>query len=64
MSFNSKIAIQLLKQAPTHSVHLDALDLEAERQGTALIRASRCIFRGKRLLGKPPSRQSLRTNHY
>ena len=64
MSFNSKLALALVNHAPAHKVQLDAFDLEAERQGTAVLRASHCIFRGKRMLTKPRTRQSLRIDTY
>jgi hypothetical protein len=64
MSFNSKLAIQLVKQAPNHKVQLTAMDLEAEREGMAINRGSRCILKGSRLLSKPRSRQSLRIDTY
>jgi hypothetical protein len=60
MSFNTKLASALLNQNPKHRPHLDAFDLAAEMEGTAICRASKPTFKGKRQLNKPPARQSLR----
>ena len=64
MSFNSKLAKALIAHNPSHKVQLTALDLEAEREGMALCRGSRHIYKGSRLLTKPRSRQSLRIDTY
>lgn len=42
---------------------LDQFDIEAMREGSAVSRAQRPIFKGKRLLNKPPGRLAQRSSH-
>lgn len=60
--FNEKLANAILTNNATHRVQLSQMDLDAEREGMAIVRrrANAPCFRGRRLLNKAPSRLALR----
>ncbi len=60
MAFNEKLSKSLLNQRPNQRPQLDAFDLEAERESTAIRNASQPTFKGSRQLNRTPHRSSLR----